>query len=246
MTTLRIVRVLPELLNLNGSLGNADVLAIRASWFGFEVENTVLRAGDTPGQPPDIVVWGSGTSSVLPRVLDAVSGWQHALTDWHQAGTAFVGIGLGGDVLGDSVTGSGETQARPGVGLTGVVTTLGGTRLSSECVGVDYRGREVAGFINDHATRTGDQLTPLVTVHHPDIDQCSGATGHLADGVVSDHLWVSTMSGPLLAMNPVIADDVLAHWASRHDIELPAPSESHRRADSWAEVARAGIRSRVA
>lgn len=246
MSTLRIVRVLPELLNLNGSLGNADVLAVRASWFGFDVEQAVLGVGDTPSQQPDIVVWGAGTSSVLPRVLDAVAGWHAALTEWHQAGTAFVGIGLGGDVLGASVTGSGETQARPGIGLTGVVTTLGGTRLSGECVGVDYRGREVAGFINDHATRTVDHSTPLVTLQHPDTAEWSGATGRLADGVVSDRLWVSTMSGPLLAMNPMIADDVLAHWASRHDIELPAHSDSHRRADSWAEAARAGIASRVA
>ena len=246
MTTVRIVRVLPKLLSLNGSQGNADVLAIRASWFGFDVEQTVLDVGTTPSRQPDIVVWGSGTSSVLPRVLDAVSGWHSALSDWYQAGTAFVGIGLGGDVLGASVTGLDETSAREGIGLTPVVTVLGGTRLSGECVGVDYRGREVAGFINDHATRTVDHSTPLMTLHHPDIGDWSGATAPRADGVVSDQLWVATMSGPLMAMNPAIADDVLAHWASRHGIELPAPSDSHRRADSWAESARAGIRSRVA
>lgn len=246
MTTVHIVRVLPELLGLNGSQGNADVLAIRASWFGFDVEQTVLGVGDTPSQQPDIVVWGSGTSSVLPRVLEAVSGWRSALHDWHHAGVACVGIGLGGDVLGVSVTGLGETNGREGIGLTPVATTLGGTRLSGECVGVDYRGREVAGFINDHATRSVDHSTPLITLHHPDISNWSGATAPLADGFFSDHLWVSTMSGPLLAMNPAIADDVLAHWASRKGIALPAPSDAHRRADSWAEAARAGIASRVA
>ena len=44
-TPLRLVRILPDLLGINGSLGNAEVLQVRARWWSVPVEVTDVWEG---------------------------------------------------------------------------------------------------------------------------------------------------------------------------------------------------------
>ena len=244
MITLRIARVLPELLNLNGSLGNSEILAVRARWWEASVHVEDLAAGHTPAGTPHIAVFGHGTSSTLGPAASALKQWHELFHSWREAGTAFVGIGLGGDLLGLEVTPA-EGPGHQGLGFTPVTTTLGGTRFSGEVTGVDHEGRDIAGYLNDHTTRQGPVGSPLVRFQPGIVAAWSGASLSDSDGVASDGVWVSALSGPLFSLNPHLADDVLAFcWAAAQH-ELPPHSQQHREADRYAALARAAIVGRV-
>ena len=245
MTAVRILRLMPELLQLNGSLGNAEVLATRASWFGAEVSVENAEAGSLLTERPDIVAIGHGTSSTLAPCAEAVQQWRATLKLWHDQGVVFVGTGLGGDLLGQSVSDTEGTEYL-GVALTAIRTKLGGERFSGEVAGRDDQGRECAGYLNDHTIRQAEgSISPLVTLDRPGLGQWTGATAPQSDGVVSSSVWVSALSGPVLALNPHLADDILrAVWA-RLGSDLPNHSAKHQKADHWAAAARSAMSDRL-
>jgi CobQ-like glutamine amidotransferase family enzyme len=243
--TIRLLRVLPNLLSLNGSLGNAEVLATRLRWWGFEVQVSDLTEGPAPQTPPDIVVLGHGTSSMVVPAATALEGWRTTFESWSEAGTHWWGAGLGGDLLGRSVRVASTEPAYQGVGLTAVATTLRGVRVSQEVSGVDHQGREVAGYLNDASVREGDTLSPLIPFLPVLNDQWHGHTVSAGEGVHADRIWVSAVSGPFLALNPHIADDILRSVMAHRGEQLPEHTDNHRRVDEAAATARAWIRSRL-
>jgi CobQ-like glutamine amidotransferase family enzyme len=243
--TLTLVRILPRLLSLNGSLGNAEVLAARLRWWGFSVDVSDLREGEAPGAAPDIAVIGHGTSSMVTPAGDALEGWRDTFHQWMQAGTQWWGLGLGGDLLGQAVRISADEAWRDGVGFTTVRTTLRSERASQEVAGLDRSGREVAGYLNDAAHREAEGVTPLLSFLPVRNERWAGATAQGGEGVYQEGLSVSAVSGPLLALNPNLADDLLRAVLARRGKELPEPTDQHRRVDEAAATARAWIRSRL-
>jgi len=243
--TITLLRVLPGLLHLNGSLGNAEVLATRLQWWGVEVSVSDLNPGETPSEQPDIVVWGHGTSSMATPASEAIGPWREIFQSWAQEGTHWFGAGLGGDLLGAEVLVSHSDTARPGVGLTPVRATLRRERISQEVSGVDDQGRDIAGYLNDGADREADGVTPLIPFLPVLCDSWRGATAPGGEGVHSERVWVSAVSGPFLALNPHVADDILRSVLQGQGMALPEPNEHHRRVDLAAETARVWIRSRL-
>ena len=230
MTTLRIVRLLPDVLSVNGSLGNAEILQVRASWWGWKVAVTDVVEGGRFPAAADIVVIGHGTSSATARALAALQTVSAAITSFHDDGGSILGLGLGGDLLGQSVQLGDHTL--DGLGLTAGHAVLRRRHISTEVWGVDSQGRECAGYLNDLAERHHSS-TPLLTLTHP-----SGVSG--AEGHQSERIWVSAVSGPLLGLNPHIADDILRSQGS-----LPEPTEEHVVADTAAAKARRAIAGRL-
>lgn len=230
MTTLRIVRVLPDLLSINGSLGNAEILQARASWWGWNVTLTDVEEGAKFPRSADILVIGHGTSSATTRALGALHKWSPQISALHRQGAAILGLGLGGDLLGRSIQLGGTVLE--GLGLVSASAVLQRQHVSTEVSGVDREGRESGGYLNDLTER---QLspTPLLVLTSP--SSVSGGEGHCGD-----HIWVSAVSGPLLGLNPHIADDILRSHES-----LPEPTEKHVLADTAAARARKAIASRL-
>ena len=243
--TITLLRVLPRLLSLNGSLGNAEVLATRLRWWGVEVSVSDLNPGETPSDRPGIVVWGHGTSSMAAPASDAIGPWRETFHAWAEEGTHWFGAGLGGDLLGAEVLIARAENVHPGVGLTPIRTTLGSERISQEVSGVDDQGRDIAGYLNDAAVRESDGVSPLIPFLPVLSQRWQGSTAPGGEGVRIDRVWVSAVSGPFLALNPHLADDILRSVLERKGMALPEPTDQHRRADSAAETARAWIRSRL-
>ncbi len=244
MSSIRITRLLPELMNLNGSLGNAEVLAMRARWWGLDVDIHDATATDPLGAEPNLVVIGHGTTSTLQLAAQALEGWRETVASWWSAGVVFVGCGLGGDLLGQEVVAA-DGQTYRGVGISPLSTRLGGTRYAGEVVGVDYRGRPCAGYLNDHTTRSGSINTPLLRISTGPDDRWSGASLPGAEGYVDQRLWISALSGPVFALNPALADDVLHTLWPHTDGPLPQATEHHRLADERATAARGAITKRL-
>lgn len=240
-----IVRLLPEVLGLNGSLGNAEVIATRLGWWDIDASVRDCHAGDDLGQRPDIVVVGHGTSSMLTPAADALEGWATTLREWHEQGTHFFGAGLGGDLLGESIALDANTPARAGLGLTPVRTTLRGVRASLEVSGMDFLGRNVAGYLNDAAVRNPNGAEPLMTFLPVAKEDWAGHTAENGEGVRGDRVWATAISGPFLALNSAVADDIVRSVLEQHDRTLPAATSAHDKVDESAERARTWIRSRL-
>ncbi len=243
--SITIVRLLPELLGLNGSLGNAEVIVTRLRWWDIDTDVLDCHVGDDLGQRPDIVVMGHGTSSMLTPAADALEGWAATLREWHEQGTHFFGAGLGGDLLGESVALDSSSQPRKGLGLTSVRTTLRGIRASVEVSGMDFLGRNVAGYLNDAAVRDPNGADPLLTFLPVAKEGWGGNTAENGEGVRGDRVWVTAVSGPFLALNPSVADDIVRSVCEEHDIALPPATAWHDQVDESAERARTWIRSRL-
>lgn len=229
-TPLRLVRILPELLGINGSLGNAEVLQVRAQWWSVPVEVTDVWEGQPLPPSADIVLLGHGTSSAAARAAASIETWRDELHALYTRGSSVVGVGLGGDLLGQSLR-VGQQQLS-GAGLTPGRATLQATKVSSEVVGIDSDGRDIAGYLNDLTEREAVS-TPLCTLQRP-------RSLRDTDGYRAERIWVSSLSGPLLALNPHLADDILSTHRT-----LPAPTEQHVAADTAAAMARAAIAARL-
>lgn len=242
---IRILSLLPDLLGINGSRGNAEVLATRLRWWGLPVQHSEAGVGAAMAKAADIVVIGHGTSSMAPRALEALRGWSKTLRQFRDSGSQILAIGLGADLCGAEITLAGHSSPSEALGLTPVQATLDAESYSGEVVGVDWRGRGVAGYLNDRVRREGHGVTPLISSLRPAGASWRGASAEGGDGVVAPGIWCSALSGPLLALNPGIADDIIAMALASRGEETPAATPAHLQADEAAQHARRAIAARL-
>ena len=242
---LRIVRIIPELLQLNGSLGNAEVIATRLRWWGFEVSVTDIPIGARLPRRPHLAVVGHGTSSTMGPAAEALESWGEKFRAWYSQGTCWLGIGLGGDLLGESIELPSASLVRPGLGFTTVRSRLQAARASSEVAGVDYLGGEMAGYLNDATARQGSVGQALVRFDRGPRHGWEGFSQPGAEGVVADRVWATSLSGPVLALNPSMADDIIKQVLGDENKTLASPTAKHDQADRASAMAGQRIRERL-
>lgn len=239
-----VARLLPSLLGINGSSGNAEILASTLIRMGHRVQTVdVNQVGDCP-QQPDVLVVGSGSSSALRPALTALVPLASNLHTWVDAGLPVVAVGMGWDVLGEKITAA-EGDTVPGVGLFGTSADYHTSRYSGEVSGVDYRQRPVAGYINSIGATTLHRGEPLITITR------SAKPIDSAEGVVDQHLLGTKLGGPVMSLNPGLRDDVVDIMLARRgegsvaDCDHPGFAEFYSRVERLASHARAGIVSRL-
>jgi CobQ-like glutamine amidotransferase family enzyme len=197
---LRIAVLYPELLGTYGDGGNGLVLAERARRRGVEVSlELVAMADELPSA--DVYLMGGGEDGPqrLASDLLAKKGFVGRVND----GSYVVAVCAGLQILGRTfcVEGNDEYQ---GLGLVDVVTRRGAVRSVGElCVRV---GDDVLVGFENHGGRTslGEGVMPLGRVVK------GRANDGEVDGYRTERIWASYAHGPVLAMNPWFADDILA------------------------------------
>ena len=242
--TIVIARLLPDLLSINGSLGNADILASTLNRMGHKVSVVdVLGVGDV-AVTPDVVCVGSGSTSALQPALTALVPIASALHSWANEGAAFCAIGMGWDVLGQDITVA-DGEVLPGIGIFPSSADYRPGRFAGEVAGADYKNRDTAGYINQVGTTTLHDGTPLMTITHqakpiaPD------------EGIVHGSLFGTKLGGPALSLNPHLRDDVidvaLAHrgLGTVADCQAEGFRDFHTRVHQLAAKAREKIRHRL-
>ncbi|WP_025155635.1 type 1 glutamine amidotransferase [Leifsonia aquatica] len=234
MSVLRILHLYPRELGINGDAGNVLALAERARWRGIEVEVVTHAPGAELPPSVDIVHIGSGPLSAQRVVLEDVQRIASRLRDWRDAGVPLLAVAGGWQLLGrEFVTPEGETLTGAGVFPSRAV--LSRARHVGEMVVRSPETGSLAGFEN-HSARTelegGEPLGRVLSGIGND-----GATeGVTVGAAIGTHL-----HGPVLPMNPVLADRMLA-TALR--AELP-PVPQTERVDRYATNARRAIASRL-
>ena len=239
-----IARLLPDLLSINGSLGNADILATTLTRMGHNVSVVDVSGVADTAITPDVVCVGSGSTSALQPALTALVPLTPAVQGWASNGAAFFAVGMGWDLLGQDITVS-DGQVLPGIGIFPSSADYRPGRFAGEVAGTDYRGRHSAGYINQVGYSTLRDSTPLLTITH----QAKPIAAN--EGIVHGHLFGTKLGGPALSLNPHLRDDVIDTICARRglgsvaDCQAPGFLEFHARVNELAQKARQKILSRL-
>ncbi len=210
---LRIVQVYPELLGTYGDGGNGLVLRERARHRGIEVE--LVRASMDADLPDgDLFLLGGGEDGPqrLAVSLLAKAGFSRRVDD----GAMVFAVCAGLQMLGTSFSVQGDDRYE-GLGLVDALTTRARTRAVGD-LATTVDGVLMVGFENHGGeTRIGPGVTPFATVVRG-----RGNDG-LVDGFRVGRVWATYAHGPVLALNPWLADAVLSEALGGWDL---APLET--------------------
>ena len=196
---LNVCVLYPELLGTYGDGGNGLVLAERARRRGVETALTLVGLGDEV-PAADVYLLGGGEDGPqrLARDLLAESSFVQRVKD----GAHVVAVCAGLQILGTTFSVEGDDEYA-GLGLVDVVTARGEERSVGELV-VNVGGQLLVGFEN-HGGRTSlaGGVDPLGVVVK------GRANDGLVDGYRAPRIWATYAHGPVLAMNPWLADEIL-------------------------------------
>lgn len=228
--SITIARIAPDLLNTFGDLESSRVLAMRAAWAGIPVQVVdVSTARDWKSF--DAIIIGSGPVGMLERARDVLMAGRDRIADAIADGAPVLAISAGFELLGESVQVSADTTLR-GLGLVPIRTTLG-PRVTGRIV-VDAGEHTVTGFEN-HDRRVEGATTPFGAVVEGE------GNGDGFDGVRHGSLIGLHAHGPVLSLNPWLADEMLTTLAKRGGATYATGAE-HERVDAFAAAARANVR----
>lgn len=234
MSVLRILHLYPRELGINGDAGNVLALAERARWRGVDTEIVTHGPGASLPAKVDIVHIGSGPLSSQRIVHEDVMRIAAQLRQWRDAGVPILAIAGGWQLLGaELVTPEGETL--PGAGVFPTRAVLASKRHVSEVVVRMPDGGTLAGFENHSATTTLNGGEPLGRI----VGGFGNGDGN--EGVLLGSAFGTHLHGPVLPMNPALADRMLA-TALR--AELP-PVAKTEQVDRYAINARRAIADRL-
>ena len=205
-STLDIALVYPELLGTYGDGGNALVLARRLERRGIAARIIEVGINDAVPRAADVYLLGGGEDSPQFTALDTLrrSG---ALNNAVDAGAVVLAVCAGFQLVGTALVG-GNNRPVDGLGLIDAVTTRAPARLVGEvAVRDDALGTGwIVGFENHRGvTELGPGATPL----GPRLPERGCAT----DGALVGRVVGTYLHGPVLARNPLLADQLL-QWVT--------------------------------
>ncbi len=225
-----VLALFPELTDVNGDAQNALVLATRARWAGEDAAVVRLAAGEAPPERPAAVVLGSTTDPALPALIAALTGLRDRLTGWLDDGVPLLAVGTGMEALGGPV-------GLPSGPLQGIGVLPGESRPLAARVAGDLVVRTASGDLvgyENHAR--GFRLDPGVQALGEVVRGVGD--GHGVDGVRHGAVVATRLHGPVLAKNPVLADELLALALGRPVTPSGAEAEA---ADAAAARIRAAL-----
>lgn len=238
-TSIRVIHLYPRELGINGDVGNVLALRRRAQWRGVELTVHDHEVGAALAGPAHLVHIGSGPQDGQQAVWDDLDRIAPVLREWSAAGVPFLGIGAGWQLLGREVIALDGT-ARAGAGVLPSRARLVRRRQVGELVVTGELG-ELAGFEN-HGSEVEllDGAAPLGTVLRREGD------GPPSEGVLAGTSIGTNLHGPLLPMNPSVADRLLSVAAGLAGVTLPVGDDPRfRLVDERAEASRVAIRRRL-
>jgi lipid II isoglutaminyl synthase (glutamine-hydrolysing) len=209
VSDLVIVHLYPRLLRTYGDRGNVLALKRRAEWRGFRVRVDEVSIGERLPRDAGLILLGGGTDRVQEIVGKDLAARRDELAEAAQGGTVVLGICGGYQFLGTRyvMPDGGEID---GLSLLDVETRATERRIIGR---VRARGAlwgeafDLVGFEN-HGGRTtlGASVQPLASVsrRHGNNGR-DGTEGAVRATVVGTYL-----HGPVLAVNPVLTDTLLA------------------------------------
>lgn len=213
--TVNIVHLFPSELGASGDSGNALTLEFRLRERGVATALTeVARIDDMPGAA-DLVVIGTGPWSAAERILPQLEVMGSRLRSWFDEGVPFVAVGTGAEVLGESIRlVSGRNV--PGLGLFPLTARRDAKRVVGYVESNGPLGRLVGfGDLSSVWERSGDAPALGSAIVGP-------RRLEMEDGVIVGNSLATQIGGPVLPLNPDVADWIIRVVLARRgqDVEL--------------------------
>ena len=202
MAKFEILHLYPETLKLNGEAGNVLALSKRAETLGIVTTVFTSEIGSPlPSSRPDVVFLGSGTlSATLAAAADLLTK-REQIQIWVSEGSKVLAVGAGFDLISKQLVLADGTEVT-GLSLTNTSHRVAGQHLVGEVV----LDTNFAGFINSNREVIRDEKGfELGIVQSSDEPKLVGYVDGYSDGKV----WASNVQGPLLPMNPHLADEII-------------------------------------
>jgi hypothetical protein len=203
-----IAHLYPDLLRTYGDRGNVLALARRAEWRGFAVRVDAVTRGDRLPPDADVVFIGGGTDRVQEIIGADLRSRASELRDAVARGAVVIGVCGGYQFLGRRYVDANGVPIE-GLALLDVETVAGSERIIGNVrahASVGDATFDLIGFENHGGRSTlGPGATPLATV-----PRGQGNNGlDRTEGAVQGRVIGSYLHGPVLPVNPALADAVL-------------------------------------
>lgn len=196
---LKVALLYPDLLGTYGDAGNALVLVERARRRGYEAEAIAVTMND---ELPDASLYLLGGGEDGPQRLASDLLAATSLAARLRDGAHVFAVCAGLQILGEHFSVEGNDRYA-GLGAFDLSTTRGATRAVGDLV-ITAGAHTLVGFENHGGVTTlGVGLAPLGTVKRG-----RGNDG-VHDGFRTERAWGTYAHGPVLALNPWLADEVL-------------------------------------
>lgn len=204
-TVLTIATLFPDLLGTYGDGGNGLVLAERAQRRGIPTSLVPVQLGD---EIPDASIYLLGGGEDGPQRLACDLLARSSFVQRARDGAFVFAVCAGLQILGHSFSVEGD-DTYGGLELVDVETRRGPRRSVGELL-TRVGDRLLVGFEN-HGGRTtlGTAVSPF-----GDVVRGRGNDGAL-DGFRDGNVWATYAHGPVLALNPWLADQILASVLGR-------------------------------
>lgn len=232
MSAVTIVQLFPDELGVAGDRGNVLALKARLTARGCEVAIIEVHSGDRMPDTADIVVVGNGPLSAMRNVYDELQSFAPVMREWHDSGVPIFAYGSGAELLshGIEVPDGGDIA---GLGLF----PFRAKRVQRRTVGyviVESVAGQLVGFEDNASDWILDEdAVPLGTVSVGD------GNGDGREGVLSNASVATQIGGPVLPLNPGLADVLVERIAHRQGRAFPPAAITAL--DEYAENARAVI-----
>jgi len=224
-SAVRIVHVYPNLLGTYGDAGNAIVLRGRLHLRGLPVELIAVEPGQALPREGDVYLLGGGEDAKQTAAVQMLRA-DGSLVAAAGRGAAVLGICAGYQLLGTTFLGVGGVPTE-GLGLLDVTTgrlerrAVGNILARAAEGGLGADGAplpELIGFENHGgATTLGAQALPLgvveIGVGNGGGENGTAGAGRRTEGAVQGAVFGTYLHGPVLALNPDLADAILARVA---------------------------------
>ena len=245
--SVRFLHLFPSQLGLNGETGNLDCLVQRLKWAGIDSSVKIFDGSGSVDSDFDAVFIGSGTLAGALEALELVEGQAMKLRELASKGTPFLALGLGWEILGESIElMDGRTLA--GVGLFPSRSVRIAQRASAESYGFDEKGELTTGYANHSAEieLLGDAKALVSLKAGFGNSSRQSAEQRPDEGILDGNLMAARLNGPLLPLNPHLADAFLTLVATRSGFSYEQVSHQAKIADGYATKARMELKARLA
>jgi CobQ-like glutamine amidotransferase family enzyme len=245
--TVRFLHLFPNQLGLNGESGNLDCLVKRLQWAGIAAAVEVYDGSQKMPTDVDAVFIGSGSLAGAMEALQGLASQAKTLEGLAGSGAPFLALGMGWEILGESVTML-DGKVVQGLNIYPSKSVRTEARASTECFGYDAKQNLTTGYANHSAE------IELTGAAKPWINLRAGfgnssmqaAKTRPDEGLLAQNLFAARLNGPLLPLNPHLADEFLTTIATRSGFSYSQQSEEAARADGFAANARNELMKRLA
>ncbi len=244
--SVRFLHLFPAQLGLNGETGNLDCLVQRLRWAGIDSSVKVFDGSGPQSGDFDAVFIGSGTLAGALEALELIEGQAAKLRELADNGVPVLALGLGWEILGESIElMDGRTLA--GVGIYPSRSKRVSERASAESYGFDNNGELTTGYANHSAEiELLNNAKALVSLKAGFGNSSSQSAKERPDeGIFYGNLMAARLNGPLLALNPHLADTFLKLVAARAGFSYEQTSHEAKIVDGYAEKARSELKARL-